>query len=220
MKKKLLLLTFLSISLIGFSQMPGKVKYGLFGGVNMSEIYIKVPNYGSGSSDSKIGANFGVLAEIPSGRYFAVQAEISYSSLGWKEGGTNYTDSFALSSPKYNLNYLTIPIFLKFKIPPTIKDGNGLGIYLGPQFGYLISANVKAGSGGNMSIKDGLSSTDFSAVGGAEYFFAQGFGVSVRYQHGFANIFGSEANDALHEIFGSNVSVKNNAITVTVGYRF
>jgi hypothetical protein len=220
MKKNILLLTFLSISLIAFSQMPAKVKYGLFGGINISEIHVIVPNAGSGWSDSKIGANFGALAEIPVASYFAVQPEITYSSLGWKESQPAYGDSFAISSPKYNLNYLCVPVLLKFKIPQTLRNGNGLAVYVGPQFGYLINANVKEDSGGSLDTKEAFKSSDISGIGGIEYFIPQGIGISVRYQLGFGNIFSNESNQAFNEIFGSNVTVKNNSVTITVGYRF
>ena len=221
MKKNALLIAFLCISLAGFSQMRPKVKYGLFGGIDISNIHITVPGQGSGTSESRIGPHFGVLAEIPVAKYFAIQPEIAYASLGWKESQTVYADSLAISNPKYNLNYLSIPVLFKFKIPATIRNGNGLAVYVGPQYGYLISANFRGdNTSGSASTKDGFKSSDFSGIGGAKYFVAQGVGISVRYQLGFGNIFGNEASEALKEMFGSNVSVRNNALTITVGYRF
>lgn len=221
MKSTLLLTALLCCSLIGFSQTSGKIKYGLFSGVNVANIHITVPGRGNATSESKVGANFGVLAEIPVSQNIAIQPEIAYSSLGWKESGAVYADSGAFYNPKYNLNYLTIPVLFKYKILPTVRNGNGLALYLGPQYGYLVNANLKAGkSSGSLGMKEGFKTSDFSAVGGAEYFMAAGLGISVRYQLGLANVMGSEAGAVLYEMYGSTVSVKNNSLSVTVGYRF
>ena len=220
MHKNLLLTIFLFISFASFSQ-TNEIKYGLFGGVDISNIVVRVTG-GNGTSDSKVGPHFGALAELPVSKYFAIQPELTYAYLGWKESGdVAATDSLILSNPRYNLNYLCLPVLFKFKIPHTVKNGNGLAAYIGPQLGYLFAANLKGDNyNGSTGIKDGFKSTDISAIGGAEYFLAIGVGISVRYQLGLTNIFSNETKEAFQENYGSDVTVKNNSLTVTIGYRF
>jgi len=209
------------LSHIGFSQETGKVKYGLFGGINVSKLTASASGQGTSSSDSKVGPNFGVLAEIPVGGDFAIQPEVSYSNMGWKENETDIDENTTVDNARYNMNYLSIPVLVKYKITNTLRNGNGLAVFLGPQYGYLLSANLKgSNTNGSADIKKAFKSSDFSAVAGVEYFLPQGIGLSLRYQFGIMNVFGKEANDLLNADAGSNVSVRNNALTLTVGYRF
>ena len=165
--------------------------------------------------------NFGASVEIPFSTYFAIQPELSFSQLGWKVDEPLYLDSLTLNSPKYNLNYISLPILVKFKVPPTVRNGNGLALYAGPQIGYLASATLTSdNASGSQSIKDGFGSFDFSGIAGAEYFIPKGIGISVRYQLGFSNIFRKEAVDESYQMYGSDVTVKNHALTITFGYRF
>lgn len=118
------------------------------------------------------------------------------------------------------LNNLAIPVLFKYKVTNT-----GLGIYIGPQYSYLLSAK---GSGsissaddtedmetsGTGSNTDSFNRSEFSGIFGLEYYFPCNFGISARYQAGFTNVAKKDPSD------DSNSSVKNHGFTFTVGYRF
>ena len=103
------------------------------------------------------------------------------------------------------LSYLTLPVLVKYSF-----EDAGFGAYLGPQIGYLLSAKIKEG-GVTEDIKEDVKSTDFSGIIGVEYFLPMGVGLSARYQLGLSNV----AKDTEDE-----GSVKNKALTFTLGYRF
>ncbi len=216
MKKVCFLLVLTITTIVSFSQQGRKVKWGIQVGANIANVTYKINNI-SFSPSSIVGLNEGVSAEIPFAPGFFVQPEFNLSQLGTKidvpfsSAGQifpNSTDSSSITA-KTVLNYLTLPVLIKFKAPRT-----GLGIYVGPQFSYLASArdtykndtqSLKVNS------KDGDKSFDFSAVLGAEYFLPAGLGLSVRYQLGFTNI---------DKESGGVGTVKNHAFTFTIGYRF
>lgn len=222
MKQLFLILAVFTISLSVFCQQRSRIQYGLFGGINISNAVASAPGEGSSITDSKLGANFGIMAEIPVARHFAIQPEISYANLGWKEKATTQNTDSALQNPRFNLNYLNVAALFKFKIPKTIHNGFGLSVFAGPQFGYLLTANLRADNrNGTADTKRAYKSTDFSAVAGVEYFLPAGVGITVRYQAGIANFFGEEALRIFRQQQGvNNIAVKNNAIALTIGYRF
>lgn len=104
------------------------------------------------------------------------------------------------------LNYLTLPVLAKYSF-----EDAGFGAYLGPQIGYLLSAKGIF-EGDSEDLKEDLKSTDISGIIGVEYFLPAGIGISARYQLGLSNI----AKDADE----GEGSIKNNALTFTLGYRF
>lgn len=102
-------------------------------------------------------------------------------------------------------NYLTLPVLVKYAF-----EDAGFGAYLGPQIGYLLTVKIEEG-GVTENIKEDTKSTDFSGIIGVEYFLPMGIGLSARYQLGLTNI----AKDTEGE-----GSIKNKALTFTIGYRF
>ncbi len=171
------------------------VRFGLKAGINIANLTVK-PSDEEFSSSSLIGINGGFFATIPVAEGFGIQPELTYSGLGAKE---------KISNGKLLLNYLTLPVLAKYSF-----ENSGFGAYLGPQIGYLLSAKTKVGSE-TQDIKEDLKSTDFSGIIGVEYVLPMGIVASARYQLGLSNI----AKDT-----ESGESLKNKAITFTVGYRF
>lgn len=215
MKKTILIATLLLSAIISFSQQVRKVKFGVHAGINVANITVKTQGI-TYTPSSLIGLNAGLSAELPVSKSIAIQPELDFSQLGAKtkvpynvlgpifSGSTDNSDY----TVKSTLNYLVLPVLVKFKVPRT-----GLGIYIGPQYGLLISEsdNYKNNTQSiSVNGKKDYNSSDFSGIFGAEYFFPVGVGIAARYQLGFANI----QKDA------GNVTVKNHAFSFTVGYRF
>lgn len=221
MKKTFLLILISTIvSVYTFSQSTGKVKYGVFGGINIAHVRASL-NGDNRIEDSKIGPTIGILAEIIITKKFAVQPELLYSDLGWKRQGTFPYDGIRVSiNPKYNLSYISLPLLLKAKVDEAAKNGSGLAFYIGPQVGLLIGADVKSEKGPDYDATNAFKSFDFSGIGGAEYFIAKGFGVNVHYQFGFANVFTSEENRVSEKIFNQGIMVKNRSVVIALCYRF
>lgn len=199
MKKiKMLLLSFtVLIAAKSFAQNEEvrSVRFGVKAGINIASLTIK-PEDAETSTGSLIGVTGGFFATIPGGAGFSVQPELNYSGMGAKEKITN---------GKLLLNYLSVPVLAKYSL-----ESAGFAAYLGPQFSYLLSAKAKA-EGTSVDAKDQVKSTDVSGVIGVEYFLPVGVGLSARYQLGLTNI----AKDT-----EDGTSVKNKAVTFTIGYRF
>jgi hypothetical protein len=187
----LLLLACIAFALTTSAQ----VKFGGKAGINLANV--------SGKSDgdkldydSKVGLHIGALVEIPISESFSVMPELNFDQLGAKT-------SVLSQDVKYNINYLSVPVLAKFNV-------SGLGIYAGPQIGFLMSAKTEFGDN-ESDVKDQLKSTNFSALFGAEYNLPMGLFISARYNLGLSKI--DDESD-------SNNYTKANAITFGIGYKF
>ena len=113
-----------------------------------------------------------------------------------------------LSSNTANLNYLSVPILVKYAI-----QSSGFSVSAGPQIGLLLSAKY-----GDTDIKSNLKGTDFSGVIGVEYALPMGIIFSARYQIGFANVGKSSTTSGSGYSYNVSDNIKNNALSITVGY--
>jgi hypothetical protein len=95
---------------------------------------------------------------------------------------------------KLKLNYINIPLLAQY------MTLDGFRLQTGPQIGFLTSAKSKVGDV-ERSVKDDLSSVDFSWTFGAGYLFPSGFGVDARYNHGISNISDDEIFEARNRVF-------------------
>lgn len=226
MRKFALLIIMLAMAVIGFSQKE-KVKFGIQAGVNIAGINSKITYASFGSSytsklpfDNIIGITGGVQAEKHVTKHFYLQPELSYSQLGAKNVYPNAdtTTSSGDLTVKSTLHYLVLPVLVKYKLGNT-----GAGIYAGPQFGYLLATTNKINST-TINEKDNSNyKTDLSGIFGAEYYLQTGLGISARYQLGILNIQKSNYIDLSNfpqEATPRSIYVRNNAVTITIGYRF
>lgn len=175
----------------------GGFHYGVKAGINIANIAIKT-NDATVSQNSLVGLNAGVFATIPVALGFAIQPELLYSGLGTKASAEG-------DNVQIKLDYITLPVLAKYKV-----IGTGLGIYIGPQVGYLVSSKVKSG-GISVDVDDSFKKADFSGIGGVDYALPFGLSLSARYQLGLVNIAKEASGDE---------SAKNNAFTLSVGFSF
>ena len=190
MKKFAILFIFSVFTVSAFAQ-----KFGVRAGLNFANVSIK--NEGLSISPSgKTGINAGIFVNFKVGPLVSIQPELAYAGYG-------YTVSTSGVSGEATSSYLSVPLLVKVKIPLT-----GLAFYAGPQYGILLKADGTS-AGVTQSIKDQYKSGDFSAVAGVEYALPIGLFATVRYQAGLSNI----SSDA-------TVDVKNNAISLLVGFKF
>lgn len=167
-------------------------KFGVRAGLNFANVSV------SGLSVSgKTGINAGIFLNFKVASVVSIQPELAYAGYG-------YTYSTTGVSGEATTKYLSLPVLLRVKIPLT-----GLAFYAGPQYSILLKADNTV-AGVTSDAKDSYKSGDFSAVGGIEFSLPVGLFATVRYQAGLSNISSSSAT----------VDVKNNAISLLVGFKF
>lgn len=189
--KKIILLAAAALFTTGaFAQ---GIEWGVKAGVNIAK-QTKVTN-----AKARTGIYAGVFGEYVASDYFGVQAELLYYQTGVKSHLK--ADNVDLKSTAIN-NYLVLPILAKFYVL------EGLSIDVGPQFGYLVSAKAKQGSKSPVGVYESMKKKfDMAAVLGLSYKVAGHFDVSARYNLGLAKISKTD-------------KVKNNVVSLGVGYRF
>ena len=160
-----LLILFLCLNFALVAQ-KGRAQFGLKGGVNIANLEVD-----DGSNyDARTGFHVGGLVHIHVDDHWAVQPELVFSAQGAKSGNT-----------ELKLNYINIPVLLQY------MTNSGFRLQTGPQLGFLVSAESKAGDV-EVDIDDNLKSIDFSWAFGAGYLFASGFGIDARFNLGITDI--------------------------------
>lgn len=174
MKKIILVFTVVLSSVLVNAQ----VTFGIKAGLNNSTL-------GGDDADipgkkSNTGFNVGVIAGIPLSTNFVFQPEIMYSA----NQGMEFRPT-TNSETNYNLNYVNIPLMLKYK-------ARGFYGEAGPYFGFLTSGKIKTKTGSTTTetdIKDSFDGTDMGVALGTGYVMNSGLGFGVRYNMGLQNIY-------------------------------
>lgn len=143
-KKTILILLCLTPQLV-FAQI-GEQRFNIAFGVNSGVNFNAVTFNPSINQKRLIAPNVGASLRITSEKYFnllcALQMELNYSRLGWKE---DIIDQYSTPLPdkyKRNLDYIQIPILARLSWG---KEVNGPMIYLiaGPQLGFCFNEKEK-----------------------------------------------------------------------------
>lgn len=211
--KKIFKQTTLSIILIGiittslFAQekTDKEVKFGIKGGVNMSNLYTKNVN----NENALLGFNLGLFAKAPINRLLAVQPEIYYTTKGAKN---TYNNVFANGTVKYTFNYIEVPILGILNIT------NNFTLQAGPYVGFLVSGKVRNES--NVTLfdfekditTDNYNKIDAGLIGGLGMDVGN-ISVALRYNYGLTNV-GKEKS------YGSNTYTfpdgKNSVLSLNI----
>ncbi|MCH4553327.1 MULTISPECIES: porin family protein [Aestuariibaculum] len=173
--KKILLTILLGASFYGFSQ---DVKFGVRGGYNISNLDFK---------DTPIMENkhrnsfyFGAFSDIAFSKGFSLVPELQFSAEGAKD-------------EVLNLDYIQMPIFLKFRLAEKLRFG------IAPQVGLKVHKE-----------EDMMKNFAYSGVAGLDYKISYSLFADVRYTYGFSNIFDDNVN----------AEAKNTNIQIGVGFKF
>lgn len=192
MKKLLLSAAFAVCSVIAVNAQ--EVKFGVKAGPQIANL---TGDDFFDEADSKFGFHAGVYANIKfGGDQFAFQPELLFSTQGAKldEQGVDI---------KYNLNYLNIPLMLKW------YAYEGFNVEFGPQVGFNMSAKAKGeflGQSFNGDMED-IETIDFGLNIGAGYELESGINFGIRYGLGLTEIAKEEGP-------------KNSVFSLSVGYTF
>ncbi len=169
---------------------------GIKGGVNFANINVSDPQ---ATWDGKTGFHGGAFALFKV-TAFAVQPELIFSQQGSKV-------TFNSQDINANFSYLNVPIIAKFYLPL------GLNLQLGPQFGFLTSAesdfNPVTGSLQTTDLKDYYKNSDVSIGMGIGWDLPLKLSIDARYNLGI-----SEINDN-----ASLSQTKNQVFQISVGYK-
>jgi len=206
MKKVMLVVTIATLGL-GTLNAQG-INFGAKGGLNISNFVGDIED-----SESKIGFNIGVFAEIVLLDKLIFQPEILFSTQGAKNEDS-FDDENYISTIK--VNYLNIPLMLKYAV------SNKFSLEFGPQVGFLLSANanVEATMDGSTisveeSVKESFNNIDFGLNFGASFDLTEKIIIGARYNLGLSNV----ANDE-EEIENEDFKVSNTVFSFSVGYKF
>lgn len=183
------------------------VKFGAKAGLNLSNVSIEID--GGMETDSKVGYNFGAFAEISLSEKLIFQPELLFSTQGFKVKQS--IDEFSFEQTN-KMNYLNVPLMFRYAV------FNKFGLEVGPQVGFLLSANseIKETFNGesetfDQDFKDSVKSIDFGLNFGASYDVSENIIIGARYNLGLSNI-NNEDGDAN--------KINNTVFSFSLGYRF
>ena len=148
-----------------------------------------------------------------------IQPEIHYSIKGFDVVEEDLGQEI---SSKYKISYIEIPVLIAYKFP--LRGRLKPGLVLGPYLGFahkVMEVQTAFGSTEKRDLDDNLKKTDFGLVFGANVRYRLGFVnvlLSLRYSLGLVNI--SRNIMEVSYDFGEDDTIKNRALTVSLGIAF
>jgi len=188
-------LLILAISLLFSMTAQSQTKFGIRGGLNVSNIsFDNLPNKGE-----RFGFHLGAFVDVPVILDFmSVQPELSYSVKGTAFKPLNERQTL-------NMNYLD------FLLPVAFKLGS-IDVQVGPFASYLISTPDYTVYEDNTVIIDAFNKFDAGLTAGLTYNFNH-FLIGIRYSQGFIDV----TEGLSRTLLGSG---KNAVGQVSLGYKF
>lgn len=157
-----------------------KGRFGFKVGYNSASMSSSI----NSDATSKGGINFGVYGDFKVNSVFHVQPEINYSSQGENENYIIPPTGASYGKTEVTLNYLNIPLILKFDM------GKVVNFQVGPQLGLLLSAREK-GTINNQPVDDEIKNViknDFSMIFGLGFNVSKNINLGARYNYGISNV--------------------------------
>ena len=185
----------LSFMTVTFTALHGQNRFGIRGGLNVSNIsYDKLPN-----KSERLGYHLGVFADLPViSDFMSIQPELSYSVKG-----TAY--EFLNERRILSMNYVDLFLPVAFKL-------SSIDIQVGPFASFLISTPDYTYYEDNSILIDAFKKYDVGLTAGLSYNF-RNFLIGIRYNQGFVDI----TKDDARLLLGSG---KNAVGQVSVGFKF
>lgn len=166
------------------------------------------------ATSDRTGFFVGGFASIPVASTVSVEPALYYSQKGYQMTGSLGLKGveFLGANAKAQLisNYIDIPVVIK-------ANFDGLQLFAGPQFSYLMNADLKMTAGvlgfnllnKKMDATSQFARTDFALTGGVGYQFSNGMNIMASYDYGLAK---ADAN--------RNMNSYNRSIKLGIGMRF
>jgi hypothetical protein len=191
MKKIILIVVFTAASVYSFAQ---EFAVGIKGGPNFANI--DTESSAGANYENRTGFHLGAFALIR-GEKIGFQPELLFSQQGSTVKYSGQPDV------KSNFSYVNVPLIVKLY---TIA---GINLQVGPQFGFLTSAELN-----DEDFKDELKKTDFSLALGVGWDLPFGLTLDGRYNWGLSDI-----NDNIQGSGAPVGDIKNQVWQFSVGYK-
>lgn len=202
MKKtiQVLIVCLVLVSQQAYSQ--AEVAFGVKGGPNFSTI--NTESSASENYKNRTGFHGGAFVLVKVAK-FGIQPEITFSQQGSK---------VVINSKNFesNFSYVNIPIILKLY---TIA---GINLQVGPQFGFVTSAEapiqdqLNPGTYKVADVKDKMKSSDFTVALGLGWDLPFGLTLDARYNLGISKIYDQAPSQ-------ETVNGKNQVMQISLGYK-
>jgi hypothetical protein len=208
MSASLFTICLLAASFTAKAQDDTQFRFGVKGGVNLSNLYIDEVN----DEKAKIGLHAGLWMKAPVGEFFAIQPELLWSSKGSKIGKYQNIPFAQDGEVRFNLNYVDLPVLASVTLGP-------ISIQAGPYISYLFNANVKnlkedLTTGKVIDLdKNDFNTIDYGLAGGLALDI-KGFQLGLRYNYGLREIGKSDIAGQITK------NAKNSVAQVFVGIGF
>lgn len=203
--KKILLIPFFAIQvLMALAQEQAGVVFGLSTGINVAGIRtrnFKLP----AEAKTLVGVKGVFFAQVPVGRQWSIQPELSFDQLGWQYHGEDPYNVGIVTNVSTAMQYLFINILPKYSVP-----NSGLAFYVGTGYGFLLGAALTSYNNQTYDVKSSYSNGDFVGIFGLEYFLPMGLGLSGRFLRGVSNIIKPPEPEA---------SIRNHSLSFTLCYK-
>lgn len=184
-----------------------EMRFGIRAGANLMNMGKTTLGGQEYSTDSKVGFQAGVYADLPMGGNFAFLPEINFAQKGAKLKETVAGVNGEINT---TLSYLDIPVLIGYKATPELT------VFAGPQVSFLLGQKTVTKVDGNQVGDDNTSTDTFSKslAGGAVglgYSITPNINVNARYSMDFQKALKSDQNQD---------KVKNRGFALSLGYTF
>lgn len=199
MKSLILLISFLSMALIGNAQSLDRDTYtvsgGLLGALNYNKIRVSGDNVANAAFEPKAGWSLGGWVNFPIGQVFSVEPQLTYTFID-----VQAIDGSDLL-PYGGLSYLALPVL--FKLDAT----RYLSLTVGPEFDFLLDLNNTRDG----VEKENLGDTNLGLSLGFELLPHEVITIFGRYVHGFTDLDVNDLDDDAeftHSNFQAGIKVR------------
>jgi len=173
------------------------LSFGVKAGLNMANHTAPIEG---DTYKMKTGVAIGGFAEYAIDDNLAIQPELIYTQKGLEY---EYTSGGQIYKYKIKLDYIEIPLLLKYSISP--GENVCPFVFAGPALGILMSAKSDS-----EDIKSICNSTDIGLVLGGGVEFESGVSIDLRYDMGMTKVW---------DVEGEDYKDKNIVISLMVGYK-
>lgn len=181
---------------IAYSASAQRIGFGPKVGLNVAMITDK-------AFDPRLNFNAGAFIEYDISAPWSIELSALYSRQGAKMNNLpiSLTEN---RDATFRLDYINMPLVAKF------YPWMGLNVFLGPQFSYLVNAELKVKDMDAQSIKCAYKKFDIAAVVGVGYTWENGILVAAQYNCGLNPIY---KDKSLSKVY-------NGVLQLNVGFRF
>jgi hypothetical protein len=195
MKKLSLTSCVMMLALYSFAQ---GISGGIKAGLNLANQEYSSELF-SLNTTTKLGSHGGVYVVAMITENFGIQPEVLFSMQG-----SNW--DFQGQEGKFNFSYVNIPVLFRYSFNEMIS------IHGGPQFGFLLSAELENENGDSQDWEDTTKSMDLAGAIGVEFDLPNGLGFGARYTGGFSNVAEDDADF-------DGLEIRNRAIQLYAKYK-